>query len=162
MCVSHFLVLRSSSSFLAEDGVYGFPHMVLREQTSTVDLDTNLTMHKYWSCGCSCEAQNILHKKEEQSYEDKGPFLTILCILSQTGSEQILLAVPRCLMMLTKTRDMLSPVLHLADTTFAPSIWLSKIELAWWHEVWWRKWYLHRWAALWFPCSTWFCETWSS
>ena len=81
--------------------------MILRKQLKSFDLDSNLTMHKHWTCDYVFRTQSILFM-EGLSYRDKEPFLYISFSTSSNRVRTHVLVAPWGTKMLTKTRDVLS------------------------------------------------------
>ena len=73
-------------------------------------------MHKHWTGGLFL--LGIMHTSCGGAVlQDKGPFLIILRALHPIGFGTNPFAAPRCIVMQTKTRDVLSLALYLADAT---------------------------------------------
>ena len=73
-------------------------------------------MHKHWTGGLFL--LGIMHTSCGGAVlQDKGPFLIILRALHPIGFGTNPFAAPRCIVMLSSTKDVLSLALYLADTT---------------------------------------------
>ena len=91
--------------------------MVLRKQLKSFDLDTNLMMHKHWTCGLF--SQGTRHYSTCKAFlQRQGTVFEYSLALGPIEPGTNLFVVPRGTMMLIETRHMLSLVPYVADTTF--------------------------------------------